>query len=196
MTRRATGTALMLSLLALTGCGSKGEGGQSGSASNGATAAAAGIDPCSFVSSEDVATAIGEKVVAAKAEGDICTYESEDPQASSVKVQVKPSGAAEEMKTVRAASNAMGQMGAQMQGQEGAQGDVGNALAAGGAASLGDESLFDPNQQLHVRKGDTYIAVAPPMLRSRMSGGNPLLSDEQKRGMASAIAQKMLAKVQ
>ena len=44
-------------------------------------------------------------------------------------------------------------------------------------------------------KGDVYFAVSPPQMRSRMSGGNPLLPAEKKREMAAAIAQKIAGKL-
>lgn len=199
MNRDTCGTALGLLLLALAtaGCGSQSneKNAPAGMADAGTTETAA-VDPCALVSKEDVAAATGGKILAAKAEGDNCTYEGEDAQASSVTVTVKRDGAAEEMNNIRAAAKFLGGMGKEMAKGEGAQGDVGNMLAGGGTpGTLGDESLFDINQQLHLRKGDIYLAVAPPIMRSRMSGGNPLLSREQKRAMATAIAQKALDKL-
>lgn len=197
MNRDASGTALLLLLFALAGCGSQSsEEAQSNAANGAGVTSAATADPCSLLSGEEVAAVTGEKVVNVKADGDSCSYESEDAMASSVTVTVKRQGAAEEIESIRAAEKVLGKIGGQLAGAEGAPGDVGNMLASGGTVgTVGDESLFDINQQIHVRKGGAYVAVAPPMMRSRMAGGNPLLSAEQKRSMAAAIAQKALSKL-
>jgi hypothetical protein len=198
MTNRASRAPGLLLLFVLASCGSQsnGESAQSNATDSTNVPTARAADPCSLVSSDEVAGVIGQKIVSARADGDSCNYESEDAMASSVTVTVKRHGAIEEMKTVRAAAKALGDVGGQLVGAEGAPGEVGNMLAGGGSpATVGDESLFDSNQQIHVRKGDAYVAVAPPMMRSRMAGGNPMLSAEQKRSMAVAIAQKALHKL-
>ena len=200
MNRAAYGMALMLTLSALAGCGSPSSSDQaaanaSGAATGGAAQVAA-ADPCALVTKEEVAAVTGGTFVAVKGEGDSCTYEGDDAGASSVTIRVLRKGAVEEIESVRAAAAFLGDLGGKMAGQEGAPGDVGKMLSGGGApGTLGDESLFDANQHLHVRKGDVYLAVAPPIMRSRMAGGNPLLSGQQKRDMATAIAQKALAKL-
>jgi hypothetical protein len=100
------------------------------------------------------------------------------------------------MEIARSAVGALGKMGADMKDAGGAEADVGQAISETGAApGIGDEAFFGPNQQLHVRKSDVYFAVTPPAMRSRMSGGSPLLSAEAKREMASAIAKRVLTKL-
>ena len=74
-------------------------------------------------------------------------------------------------------------------------GAIRRKCACGNAPGLGDEAFFGANQQLHVLKGDSYLAVSPPTMRSRMSGGNPLLPTEKKREIATAIAQKIASKL-
>lgn len=200
MTRIARARMMLVSLsaLAAAGCGSGSDapGGNAAAAkAETATAEVAAIDTCALVTKEEVAAVLGEPILATKADGDSCTYETEDKDASSVTLTAKRGGAAEEMETQKATAKFLGNMGGQMAGKEGAQGDVGKMLASGGAGTVGDESLFDANQQIHVRKGDVYIAVQPPFTRSRLKGGNPLLSRDEKRAMVSAIAQKALAKL-
>ena len=63
------------------------------------------------------------------------------------------------------------------------------------APGLGDEALFDINGRLSVRKGNVYLAVEPPMMRSRMAGGSPMLSTADRRKMALAIAEKALTRL-
>src|SRR5688500_10553462 len=178
---RSSVPALLLWGLAACGSGSEGQAGEGGPASAEGEAQIAAIEPCSLVTNADVAAAIGEKVVGSGANGDSCTYETEDPGASSVTIQVKPQGGADEMEGVKGANAFLSGAGKEMQGGEGAVGDVGDTLAQEQASpGVGDESAFDAAGSLHVRKGDAYLMVQPPIMRSRMSGGNPLLSTEKR----------------
>jgi len=58
----------------------------------------------------------------------------------------------------------------------------------GGAPNLGDEAFFGANSQLSVRKGNSYIAVQPPIMRSPMGQGNPMLGSADRKKIALAIA--------
>jgi hypothetical protein len=90
----------------------------------------------------------------------------------------------------------LGEAGERMKDSAGAAGDAGESISDTSAApGLGDEAFFGPNQQLHVLIGDFYFAVSPPTMKSRMSGGNPLLSEETKRKMATAIAHRVFSKL-
>ncbi|HEX8573535.1 MAG TPA: hypothetical protein VF759_12375 [Allosphingosinicella sp.] len=186
--------------LGAQGCGSdSGEANASdlqASANGGATAAATPADACALVTKAEVGEAIGEPVVEAKSDGAECSYETEDSMASSVKVEVARSGGGKEMQAARDAAGVLGRIGGAMADGKGAEAQAGEAMAESGAApGLGDQAFFGANQQLHVLKGDSYIAISPPTMRSRMSGGSPLLSGEQKRAMARAIAEKALARL-
>lgn len=157
---------------------------------------AAAADPCSFITKEEVAAVTGETILATKAEGDTCRYETDDAMASSVQVDIKRSGGREEMEIARTASGALGSIGEEMKNAGGAEGDTGAMLAESAAApKIGDQAFFGANQQLHVLKGDAYFAVSPPHMRSRMSAGNPMLPTEKKREIAAAIAQKIASKL-
>lgn len=191
-------SALSLVLIVLSGCGSaENEQVTTTNSEAGRTeAAAAALDPCSLLTSEAVASVIAEKVVRAQAEGDSCTYETEDAMASAVRVQIKRQGAAEEMEAIRRAGGVLAGIGGEMKGGEGAAADVGEALAKKQATpGLGDESLFDANSALHVRKGNAYLMIAPPTMRSRMGAGNPLLSAQERQGMAVALARQAMSKI-
>lgn len=88
----------------------------------------------------------------------------------------------------------MSEVGEKMDGSQGAKGDVGATLQQGAtSAGVGKEAFFDSNQLLHVLDKNAYFTVAPPMMRSRMGPGNPMLSDQERRDMATAIAQKVAA---
>jgi len=168
--------------LVLQGCGSGPDGGNAAApeASGNGSTSAASADACTLVTREEVAEAIGEPVVQAQSDGEGCSYETEDA-ASSVRVEVARTGGADEMQTARDAAGVLGRIGGKMAEGKGAEAQAGEAMAEGGAVSgLGDQAFFGANQQLHVLKGDSYFAVSPPMMRSRMSGGNPLLSEDQK----------------
>ena len=185
--------------VAAQGCGSDpgdGDAAAPGAPGNAAVSASAAAEPCALVTGEEVAAVIGEAVVAAKPDGVECTYETADAMASSVTVEVARTGGAAEMRAAREAAGVLGRIGSDLADGKGAEAQAGEAMAEAGAApGLGDQAFFGANQQLHVLKGDSYLAVSPPTMRSRMSGGNPLLSDEQKRAMARAIAEKALARL-
>ena len=186
--------------LAAAACGG---GGTNDAAPAGADAAASGaqtaeatVDPCSLVSKEDVAAVTGEAVLQTKADGQTCRYETDD-DASALQVDVKATGGREEMEVMRKVSGTISDIGEDLKGEGGAKGDTGEILAERGAApKIGDEAFFGANSQLHVLKGDAYFAVLPPIMKSRIStAGNPLLSSEQKREIATGVAQKIAAKL-
>lgn len=184
------------SCVLLAGCGAASSGDdKSGSPLPEPKEVAAALDPCALVAPEEVASVTGEKVLRASRSGQICTYETED-SAATVTLQAKLHGGSEEMAGVRGANKFLGNLGGQFKGQEGAAGDIGNALSSDpGAPQIGDEASFDASQTLHVRKGEAYISVAPPIMRSRMSEGMPLLSSEQRRTIAAEIARKAVGKL-
>ena len=185
--------------ITVAGCGGEPTNEASASGENAGEAAAgtvASADPCSFISKEEVTAVLGETILETKSEDQTCRYETDDP-ASAIQVDIKQSGGREEMGIARSASGALGSIGDDMKNAGGAEGDTGEILAEKAAApKIGDQSFFGMNTQLHVLKGDTYFAVLPPIMRSRMSAdGNPLLSSEKKREIAVAIAQKIVTKI-
>lgn len=189
---------LGVAALALAACGSGGDAGNDADAArNAATAAAAKpIDPCSLVTAEEVGAAIGDTITATKPAEGRCTYETADAQAASVVVEVDQKDARNHMQVERDTAKVLGKMGGAAASEGPAGRDVNAMLSdSSEAPGIGDEALFDINSRLSVRKGNTYLAVEPPMMRSRMSGGSPLLSAEDKRKMALAIAQKALTRL-
>ena len=60
---------------------------------------------------------------------------------------------------------------------------------------LMNEVLLMDKQVAYQVNGDVYFSVTPPTMRSRMSGGNPMLSADDKRKMATAVAERVLSKL-
>jgi hypothetical protein len=188
-------------LLTLSACDTGGTASNSAGGSpqqqQSAQASAQSTDPCSLVSAEEVAQIVGEKIVAAKPAEGSCTYETEDAQASSVTIELNQTDAASQMDIARRTAGVLKDMGAEAAEQGGAAGQDVNAMLSesGDSPKIGDEAFFGANHELSVRKGNSYIAVSPPMMRSRLAGGNPLLSGEDKKKMATAIAEKAVARL-
>jgi hypothetical protein len=184
--------------LAASACGSEEEAAKDNAAVAAATTGAP-IDPCSLVSADEVGEVIGDSIVATKPADGRCTYETADAMAASVTVEVDTKDAENHMKVERDTAKVLGRMGKQAADEGGAAGQDVNVMlnSPGGAPALGDEALFDVNSRLSVRKGTIYLAVEPPMMRSRIAGGSgsPLLSGDDKKKMAVAIAEKALAKL-
>lgn len=194
MMRNVQGATILMAL-ALAGCGSQ-SGGDNASAPAEGTATAASTDPCGLVTNEEVATIIGEPITGTEKGEGSCTWQTADAQASTVTIELNQSDAAGEMATARQAAGILKDMGGAVADQGGAGADVNTALSdSGDTPKIGDEAFFGPNQQLSVRKGNSYIAVSPPMMRSRMSAGNPMLSGDDKKKMAIAIAEKAVARL-
>jgi len=159
-------------------------------------AASAGIDPCSLVTVEEVGAVIGDKIISKASNDGRCEYQTADAQASSVTVEINQSDAAGEMDTARKAAGILKDTGSAVADQGGAGADVNAALSeSGDSLKIGDQAFFGPNQQLSVLKGKSYIAISPPMMRSRMAAGNPMLSADDKKKMAIAIAEKAVARL-
>ena len=188
--------ATILLAVALAGCGSDPAGENSAGAGSGAPAAQAASDPCSLVTAEEMGQIIGEPVTGTEKGEGSCTYQTADAQASSVTIALNQDDAAGEMQNARQAAGILKDIGGAVADQGGAGADVNAVISeSGDSPKVGDEAFFGPNQQLSVRKGTSYIAISPPMMRSRMSGGNPLLSSDDKQKMAVAIAEKAVARL-
>ena len=189
-------TALAIVLAACGPGGPEAGSNDTQAAGNAPTAAGAQIDPCSLVTAEEVGAIVGDKIVATKPAEDRCTYETADAQASAVTVEVDQKDARNHMQVERDTAKALGRMGSAAAGEGPAGEDVKAMLSdSSDAPGIGDEALFEINSRLSVRKGNVYIAVEPPMMRSRMAGGSPLLSAADKRKMALAVAEKALSRL-
>lgn len=182
-------------IFGLTACGRpQDQSAVSSTSATGAAPAGAAVDVCSLVAPDAVTAVIGQPIVVSRPGVDSCKYETEDPMASSVEVLVKRQNAGEEMAVARKASGILADVGEEMGRSKGAKGDVGATLQQGAtSAGIGQEAFFDSNQSLHVLDRNAYFTISPPMMRSRMGPGNPMLSEQERRGMAKALAQKVAA---
>ena len=185
-------------VLALTACGSGGGSSENKeAAANGASAETAKAeDPCRLVSADEVGAIIGDKIVATKPAEGSCTYETADAQASTVMIEINTTDAKGQMDIARRTAGFLKGMGSAAADKGGAGADVNQMLSdSGDAPKVGDEAFFGPNQQLSVLKGGTYLAISPPIMRSRTAGGNPLLSSDKKKEMAVAVAEKAVSRL-
>jgi hypothetical protein len=191
----AAGAALVA--LTLVGCGSEDSSSGTAETENAvAETAASGADPCSLVTSEEIAAVIGEPIVGKAANDGRCEYQTADAAASSVTIELDQADALGAMDVARKAAGVLKDVGGAVADQGGAGADVNAALSdSGDSPKIGEEAFFGPNQQLSVRKGSSYIAVSPPMMRSRMAAGNPMLSAADKKKMAMAIAEKAVSRL-
>ena len=202
MTGRTEIRLALLFSLALTTAGCNSEPAEQGAAkadaasgSTGGTQASAPRDVCSFVTQDEISTAVGEKIARAEDKGESCSYHMEGEMAS-VDVEIAQSGGAEEMQVARDAARILGSMGSDMKGAKGAEGDLGQMLTGPNSTSgVGAEAFFGSNQQLHVLKNGVYFAVTPPLLSTKTTSGNPMLPAEKKREIATAVAQKIASRL-
>ena len=195
--RKSALAALMA--LAAAGCGSSSESSNNEAASTASAtgAAAPQADPCSLVTPDEMGEIIGDKIVAAKPSDGSCTYETQDAQASSVTIELNQTDAAGQMDIAKRTAGVLKGMGGAAAKEGGAAGQDVNAMLSdsGDTPKVGDEAFFGANNQLSVRKGSSYIAIDPPIMRSRMASGNPMLSSDDKKKMAIAIAEKAVGRL-
>lgn len=195
--RRST-SFTMLAAITLAGCGSGGEdSAQGASETTPAATHSAAIQPCSLVTTAEVGQIIGDKVVAARPGEGSCTYETADAQGSSVTIELNRTDARAQMEMARSTTGALQDIGAEAARQGGAAGRGLNAALgnSGGSPKLGDQAFFGPNAQLSVLEGNSYLAISPPVMRSRMSGANPTLTTQERKLMAVVIAKTALTRL-
>lgn len=195
--RLLSNACTILLALGVAACGSNPDAEGNGATAATGEVAAQSTDPCSMVTAEEMGTIVGDKIVATKPSDGACTYETADAQAASVTIELNQTDAKGEMDTARSAAGVLGDLGAAAASEGGAAGEDVNAMLSesGDAPKLGDEAFFGPNQQLSIRKGASYIAIQPPMMRNRMAAGNPMLSADDKKKLAIAIAEKALGRL-
>jgi hypothetical protein len=191
---------LPLVMLTLVGCGSK----PAAHTSNNTTAAAeksstakVKFDPCSVLSTDAVTAIVKEKITRTEVIDHDCHYHTNLDDDGTV-VAIYPTGGKEELQNIRDANKLLGGIGAGVAGQGDVGKDVQSAItppAAGNAPSIGDESVWQPNDVLGVRKGDLFVSVTPPIAHDPASHpGAMLISSADKRVMARKLAEAVLAK--
>lgn len=197
----ATATALSLVALTLAACGSKPAAQtntNTASASDAAPTASASFDPCGVLTADEVAAVTADKVAKTEVIDHDCHYHTTLDDDGTV-ISIYPTGGTEEMKDIQAANKLLGGIGEAVSGQ----GDVGKDVqasitppAAGGAPAIGDETVWQPNDVLAVRKGDLFVGVTPPIAHDPASHhGAMLVSDADKRSISQKLAEAVLAKL-
>ncbi len=176
--------------LTLAGCsGDKPAGGTS------ATVAGAVTDPCSLISESEVAAITTDAVGGTTRREQTCTYLSKPSDGA--QVTVKANGK-EEMATMRRVASLLGGIGASVADKGGAGADTAALLKEDNNAppKLGDEAMWGPSSTLSVRKGDTFVEIAPPIIHDMATHkGMPIIDTAEKKRIAIAIAEKVLAKL-
>jgi len=176
--------------LAVASCGS------ADTASGAAVAASGDDDPCTLLTKAEMTEITTDVVTYTDRNGATCTYHS-DPK-DGVQVTVYRTGGGRQMATVRASAKLLGAIGSGVADQGGAGHDVGTLLKAdkSAAPAIGDEAVWELNDTLAVRKGDSFVEASPPIMHDPVThSGPPLVTKEEKRVIAQAIATKLLQKI-
>ena len=154
------------------------------------------FDPCSVLTTQDIAAITTDAVSGAERQEQTCVYHSKP--SDGVQVTIYPTDAERQMAAVHNAGRLLGGMGAAVAGKGGAGADVANILKpdARPVPKIGDEAVWEPNATLAVRKGDAFVEVSPPIMHDPANHpGYPLVKDEEKRAIAQRIAEQVLAKL-
>lgn len=199
MLKREHRCAAIAATLLLAGCGG-GKPDDAGGASAGTdsvgpvAAAAAAVDPCSFLSVAEVQAIRGDPVSGATSDGDSCTYRS-NPE--NLVVTVALTGGRDRMATMRRANGMMEGMGGAVADKGGAGQDAAALLKQDkDAPRIGDEAMWGTPDILAVRKGDAYVEVMPPIMHDpSVHSGYPIVPKEEKRAIAMKVAAAVLVKL-
>ena len=195
---RGTHIGLAALAIGLASCG----GGKTAdtSATDGSqSVAAAGetFDPCSVMTADEMTAITTDKVnTLRRSDTNTCTYQS-DPH-DGPDVTIYKTDGAHQMEIQRKSSALLGGMGKAVADKGGAGADTDTLLQPDTAVvpKLGDDAMWSTNTTLSVRKGDVFVQVAPPMMHDMANHpGFPIVSVEEKRKIAQAVVEKLLAKL-
>jgi hypothetical protein len=204
MTKTTTGgVALALIALTLAGCGSKpAEQGDTNTTATNVTApraiASAPFDPCSVLTSDEVAAVTGLKVTKTEVIDHDCHYEDDLNNSDGATIQIYRTGGKEQMEAIRKSNTLLGGIGAAVAGQSDVGKDVQASItapAADAAPAIGDEAVWQPNDVLSVRKGDVFVTVSPPIAQPPAKHRGIMISDADKRTISQKLAEAVLAKL-
>lgn len=190
--RRTGSAALLAGVMVLSACGS--DGASVNKPVEGAGTAKGEIDPCSYISAQEVSAITTDKVSRAAASEATCTYHAEPDDG--VQVTIHAGDGVKRMEVARKTLQLLGGMGKAVAGKGGAGADTEALLRKDrhAAPALGDEAVWGPNAMLAVRKGDFFVEVTPPIMHDPANhSGYPLVSAEERRKIAQAVAEKVLA---
>ena len=196
--------ALSLAAMALAGCDQKHatQTRANTTATNAGTPAAnaarhAPVDPCSALTGEEVAAVTGLRVTKTERIDRDCHYDDAFNEDGTV-LSIYPTGGKEQMQAIIDSNKLLGGIGsaALHQGEIGK--DVQTSItppAAGGAPSIGDEAVWQPNDALAVYKGDAFVGVRPPIARDPAGQHGVMFSDADKRVISQKLAEAALDKI-
>ena len=103
-----------------------------------------------------------------------------------------------QMDVMRNSIGLVGGMGAAVADKGGAGADTAAILKPSKAEppKIGDEAVWGPNITLAVRKGTAYVQASPPIMHDPANHpGYPIVPVEEKRKIAIAVVEKLLAKL-
>lgn len=186
-----TWMGLVAASLVISGCGS-----DDGAGSGAAVSAGGNGDPCSFLTKAEMTEITTDVVTFTDSNDATCNYHS-DPK-DGVQVTIYLTGGAAQMSTRRASAKLLGGIGATVANSGGAGQDVGGMLKEDKSQppTIGDEAMWQLNDTLAVRQGDAFVEVSPPIMHDPATHtGYPLVTKEEKRKIAQAVATKILQKV-
>lgn len=193
--------AVLIAGLALASCGGKPSDDNAAAADRGGTSAVAAgeVDPCSLMTADEMTAITTDKVNVVKPWGDrqSCRYSS-DPSDDGVDIVVWKHDGVHQMEVMHNATGLVGAMGASI-ADKGRAGAGAAAILKPGQVpppKLGDEAMWGPNTTLAVRKGTAYVEVSPPIMHDPANHpGYPIVPVEEKRKIAQAVAEKLLARL-
>lgn len=196
--------ALLLAAMVLAGCDQKHATQPSANttATNSSTPTAtaarhAPVDPCSVLTGDEVSAVTGLKVTKTEVIDRDCHYDDAFNEDGTV-LSIYPTDGKEQMQAITDSNKLLGGIGSAASHQSDVGKDVQASItppAAGGAPSIGDEAVWQPNDALAVRKGDTFVGVRPPIARDPAGHHGVMFSDADKRVISQKLAEAALAKL-
>jgi hypothetical protein len=150
------------------------------------------------LTSDEVTAITGLKVTKTEVIDHDCHYDDAVNTDDGTVVTIYRSGGKEQMQAISESNKLLGGVGAAVS----AQGDVGKDVQAsitpptkGGAPTLGDEAVWQPNAALAVRKGDLFVGVRPPIANDPTRHHGIMISDADKRVISQKLAEAALLKL-
>jgi hypothetical protein len=190
--------------LALAGCGgSRSENASAGTESGGGEETASdapkpNIDPCGLISTQEVAEITGDAVDQAVRKEDSCSYRGPNRGDDGVEILFYLNDGERQMRAWHNANGLLDGMSGEVAGMGGAGADAAAMMKKDKAAApkIGDEAAWGMNTAIGVRKGPHFFQVTPPVMHEMgKRPGLPLLSTEEKRSVATRVAEKVASRL-
>jgi hypothetical protein len=190
-------TALSLTILTLAGCKSNPAApadSNTAATSSVTTTPKVKFNPCNVLTADEVAAITTDKVSTTERIGPDCHYHTTFEEDGTV-ISIYPTGGKEQMDDTRKAMEMIGGLASSVSGL--ADGGKKSAGATSNAApALGDESFWEPNDKLAVRKGDLFVEVTPTVIHDPATHHGPrMISNADKRAIVQKLAEAVLAKL-